>query len=123
MAKRLPKEKISLSIYVSPKCKQKLECLQQLYFIAGKRLSLSQIVEETINFIYGTAYFCQDSGLWRSFIRAMNAFETSDATSKGIDEVLSIVQSKPAAAKEILNVPVSLKENAKEAFKEKFSKD
>ena len=54
--KRLPKEKISLSIYVSPKCKEKLECLQQLYFISGKRFSLSEIVEESINQIYGAAF-------------------------------------------------------------------
>ncbi|MBT3510885.1 MAG: hypothetical protein HN472_15225 [Nitrospina sp.] len=86
-------------------------------------MSLSQIVEETINFIYNTAYLCQDSVFWKGFAKVGKLFDTSEATMKEIEEVLSIVQSKKAAAKEILHVPVSIKENVVEGVKEKFSKN
>lgn len=118
--KRLPKEKISLSIYVSPKCKKKLECLQQLYFIADKRFSLSEIVEESVNIIYGAAYLCQDSAFWKAFFKVGKALETSDASKRGIDEVLAIIQTKKAAAKEILSVPVDVKKGMVDEFKKSF---
>lgn len=118
--KRLPKEKVSLSIYVSPKCKKKLECLQQLYFIADKRFSLSEIVEESVNMIYGAAYLCQDSVFWKAFFKVGKVLDTSEASRKGIDEVLAISQSKKAAAKEILSVPIDVKENVVEDFKKSF---
>ncbi|MBT3509872.1 MAG: hypothetical protein HN472_10075 [Nitrospina sp.] len=115
---RLPKEKVALSIYVTPKCKEKLDCLQKLYAIGDRKFSLSQIVEEAIHSIYNTAYLCQDSSIWKVFFKTAQFIETSEATNKGMDEVLSIVQNKKAASKEVLNVPVSIKDNAKKEFKE-----
>jgi hypothetical protein len=120
---RLPKDKVTLSIYVSPNCKEKLECLQQLYFIAGKRFSLSQIAEETINMIYNVAFLCMDNKFWKGFFRVTKVLESSDATNHGIDEVLTIIQGKKAAAKEILKIPVSFNDQAVKAFKKKFGKD
>jgi len=49
---KLPKGKVTLSVYVNPECKEKLECLQQLYFVAGKRFSLSELVEDSVNSTY-----------------------------------------------------------------------
>jgi len=64
------------SVYVTPKCKGKLECLQQLYFIAGKRFSLSQIVEEAINTIYAAAYLCLDSVFWKGFFKVNKVLDS-----------------------------------------------
>lgn len=119
---RLPKEKVALSIYITPKCKEKLDCLQKLYAIGNRKFSLSQIVEEAIHAIYNTAYLCLDSTIWKVFFKTSQFIETSDATNKGMDDVLSIIQNKKAASKEILTVPVSIKDNAKKEFKEWFTK-
>lgn len=117
--KRLPKEKVSLSVYVSPRCKKKLECLQQLYFIAERRFSLSEIVEEAIDLIYAAAYLGQDSRWWKWFFKAGSVFDTGEASRHGIDEALAAVQEKKAAAKEILSVPIDIKKNALEMLKGK----
>jgi hypothetical protein len=53
----------------------------------------------------------------------ITVLDSSDATNLGIDEVLTIIQGKKAAAKEILKVPVSFNDQAVKAFKKKFGKD
>jgi hypothetical protein len=104
---KLPKDKVTLSVYVSPKCKEKLECLQQLYFISGKRFSLSEIVEDSIHCNYAGAYLCQEGGFWRGFFR-LNKLLNFGAKEKGFDETLKVVDDKRAAVKEIMHVPLDI---------------
>ncbi len=122
MAKRLPKEKITLSLYINPKTREKLECLQQLNFIAGKRFSMSEIVEESINQRYGIAYYCLHDKFWIKFFKATNFIESSESAKEGINETIEIIEKKPAAAGEILKVQVSIKENFMKEFKSTFGK-
>ena len=84
--KRLPKDKISLSIYVSPECKEKLECLQQLYFIAGRRFSLSELVEDSVHISYAGAYLSQEGGFWKSLFR-LNKFINFEAFRLTLDKL------------------------------------
>lgn len=121
--KRLPKEKVALYVYVSPKCKEKLDCLSQLYRSAGRKFALGDIVEESINFIYAAAYLCQDSKFWKGFFRVGQVLDTSEASNQGINDVLNIVQKNKDIAKKLLTVPVSFRENLVKEFKRKFSKD
>ncbi len=121
MKKPPNREKVSMSVYLSPKCKQKLECLQQLYFISNMRFSLSEIVEEGINAIYAAAYLCQNNKFWKTFFLAGKFLDPNESSCKGIDEVLDIIQKKPAAAKEILNVPIEVKKGMVNAFADAYS--
>jgi len=121
MKKSQAKEKVSMSLYLTPRGKQKLECLQQLYFVCGKRFSLSEIVEESISVIYAAAYLCQNSKFWRTFFSASRFIESSEAATSGIDEVLDMVQKKPLAAKELLQVEINVKKSLVDAFAESFS--
>lgn len=121
MKKSQAKEKVSMSLYLTPRGKQKLECLQQLYFVCGKRFALSEIVEEAIGVIYAAAYLCQNSKFWRTFFLASRFIESSEAASSGIDEVLDMVQKKPSAAKELLQVQIDVKRGFVDAFSEAFS--
>jgi len=116
---RLPKEKVALSIYVTPKCKEKLECLQQLYFIGGKKFSLSEIVEDSVHSNYNGAYLCQEGGFWKSFFK-LNKFINFGGQGKGFDETLKIVEEKKAATKEILKVPLDIPTNFKSIMKRIF---
>lgn len=113
---RLPKEKVALSIYVTPKCKEKLDCLQKLYAIGDRKFSLSQIVEECIGFIYGVAYLSQDSKFWKGIFKLFKVFSIDDALNEMITAVLRIVQDKKSAAREVLTVEVDVKENLKREF-------
>ena len=72
--------------------------------------------------LYGAAYFCQDSWFWKGFFKVGRYIGSSGAESEGIDQVLSAIQEKKHAAKEVLTVKVDLKENAKEQVREFFSR-
>jgi hypothetical protein len=115
------KEKIVLSVYVSPKCKAKLECLQKLYAFAGTKFSLSKIVEDSIGYLYAGAYLCQKSKIWEGFFSVAQLLD-NDATNKGVDEVIKIAKENKEIAESILNVPVNFGENVKKEIKKKFSK-
>ncbi len=121
MKKSQAREKVSMSLYLTPRGKQKLECLQQLYFVCGKRFSLSEIVEEAIGIIYAAAYLCQNSKFWRTYFLANRFVDSSEASTNGIDEVLDMVQKKPLAAKELLQVEINVKKNFVDAFSEALS--
>ena len=108
---KLPKDKITLSIYVTPRCREKLECLQKLYNIAGKDFSLSKVVEDGIHLFYAAAYLCRDSWFWKGFFKVAKVLESGEATKEGLDEVLSIVQAKKHAANEVLTVDIKFKDN------------
>jgi len=56
MARKLPDGKVGLHVYISPRCKEKLDCLSQLYRSAGRKFALGDIVEESINFIFVRAH-------------------------------------------------------------------
>ena len=115
------KEKVVLSVYVSPRCKAKLECLQKLYAFAGTRFSLSKIVEDSIGYLYTGAYLCQNNKLWEGFF-SIGKILDNEATNKGVDEVIKIAKENKEIAKSILNVPVNFGENVKKEIKKKFSK-
>lgn len=112
---RLPKEKVAFTIYVTPKCKEKLDCLQQLYTIAGKKFSLSKVVEGCIHYIYNAAYYSRNSSTFEVFYNLTNLIFPPDTANDGIQEVMGIVQKKKSAAKEVLTVKV-------EPFKDIFKK-
>lgn len=111
---RLPEGKIALSIYVTPKCKEKLDCLQRLYAIAGRSFSLSKIVEESINFIYNVAYLSMNNAFWNAFIKLLKLFIGEETLKEGISETLQIAKSKKSAAKEVLTVDIDIKKKFKE---------
>jgi hypothetical protein len=119
--KRMPKEKVALYVYVSPKVKEKLDCLSQLYRSAGRKFSLGDVVEESVSVIYAAAYFCQNSKLWESFFRVAKILDTSDANNQGITDVLTIIQKNKDIAKKLLTVPVSLRENFMNEFNSIFA--
>lgn len=110
---RIPKEKIILAIYVSPRCKEKLECLQNVYSLAGKRFSLSRIVEDSIDFIYGAVYLCQGSAFWKGFFSLYKLFSLEEGINSEINEVFKIIKDKKNALKEVLTVKIDLKKNFK----------
>ncbi len=120
--KRLPKDKVTLSIYVTPKCKEKLECLQQLYFVAGKRFSLSELVEDSVHITYAGAYLCQDSGFWRVFFKLCKLLNFG-AQDKGLAEIVKIIKEKKAATKEILQVDLDIPKDFKSVVKQIFYTD
>ena len=82
---------------------------------------MSEIVEEAISVIYAAAYLCQNSKFWRIFFSASRFIESSEAATSGIDEVLDMVQKKPLAAKELLQVQIDVKKGFVDAFSEAFS--
>lgn len=116
------KEKVVLSVYVSPRCKAKLECLQTLYSYAGAKFSLSKIVEDSIGYLYAGAYFCQNSKIWEGIFTLGKLME-SEVANKGTDEVIKIAKENKEVAKAILNVPLDLKKQIKKKIKKTFSKD
>ena len=118
----MPKEKVALYVYVSPKTKEKLDCLSQLYRSAGRKFSLGDVIEESVAIIYATAYFCQDSKLWEGFVRVAKLLDTSDANNQAINDVLTIIQKNKDIAKKLLTVKVSLRENFMKEFNSIFSK-
>jgi hypothetical protein len=120
--KRLPKDKVTLSIYVTPQCKEKLECLQQLYFIAGKRFSLSEIVEDSIHINYAAAYLSQEGGFWKRFFM-LNKMINFGAKDKGFAETLKVVEEKKAATREILKVPLEIPKDFKSVVKKVYYTD
>ncbi len=101
-------EKVVLSVYVSPRCKAKLDCLRTLYSFAGKKFSLSSIVEDSISYLYAGAYFCQNSKVWEGFFTLSKLLD-NEATNKGVDEVIKIAKANKEVAKGILNVQIDLK--------------
>ncbi len=105
-----------MSIYVTPRCKEKLDCLQKLYAIGDRKFSLSQIVEECIGFIYGVAFLSQDGKFWKGIFKLFKLFSTDDALNDMIGDVMKIVQDKKSAAKEVLTVRVDVKGNLKREF-------
>jgi len=113
---KLPKDKISLSIYVSSDAKDKLLCLQQIYFLSGKRFSISQIVQDSIEVNYAGVYLLQEGGFWRNLFM-LNKFINFGARGKGFDSILKIVESKKAAMKEILNIPLVKSKDFKSVVK------
>ena len=115
------KEKVVLSVYVSPQCKEKLECLQKLYAFAGTKFSLSKIAEDSISYLYAGAYLCQKSKMWDGFFWIGKLMD-NEATNKGIDEVIKIAKDNKEVAKSILNVPIDIVENLKKGSKKKVSK-
>jgi hypothetical protein len=119
---QLPKDKVGLYVYVSPKCKEKLDCLSKLYRSAGRKFSLGDIVEESINIIYAAAYLCQDSKFWKGFFKVSKVLDTSEASNQGIDDVLTIIQKNKTSAKKLLKVPVNFRENLVKEFNKVFSK-
>jgi len=119
----MPKEKVALYVYVSPKTKEKLDCLSQLYRSAGRKFSLGDVIEESVAIIYATAYFCQDSKIWERFIRVAKLLDTSEANNQAIDDVLTIIQKNKDIAKKLLTVPVSLRENFMNEFNSIFSRN
>lgn len=116
---RLPKDKVALSIYVTPECKKKLDCLQKLYAIGDRKFSLSQIVEESINFLYFVAYFSQKNSFWSGFFGLFNKFLSEDALNEMVGNVLQVVKDKKSSAKEVLTVKVSFKGNWEKVKKKK----
>lgn len=116
---RLPEGKVALSIYVTPRCKEKLDCLQRLYAVAGRSFSLSKIVEESVNFIYNAAYLCLDNVFWTAFFQLFKILGYEDGLKEGVSETLKVVKSKRSAAEEVLTVPLAIKGNFwKEYIKE-----
>jgi hypothetical protein len=115
------KEKVVLSVYVSPRCKAKLECLQTLYSFAGKKFSLSSIVEDSIGYLYAGAYFCQNSKIWEGFF-ALGKLMEGEAANKGADEVIKIAKENKEVAKGILNIPIDIKKEAKKELSKVFKK-
>ncbi len=120
--RRLPKDKISLSIYVTPQCKEKLECLQQFYFLAGKRLSLSQIAEEAINTTYAMAYMSLEGPFWKKFFILIK-YAGLGREDKEIEETLDILERKNAVTRELLRVPLDTPKDFKSMVKNLFFKD
>ena len=59
-------------------------------------------------------FYCLKDKFWITFFKATNFIETAEGTKEGINEAIGIIQEKPAAAKEILRVPVSIKEKRHE---------
>lgn len=92
--KRLPKDKISLSIYVSKSTRKKLYNLQGMYFLAGKRFSLSLIVELFINVIYELAYFRMEKPEGESYHEKTILLR--------LESLFTIIKNKNSAVKEIM---------------------
>lgn len=120
---RLPEGKVALSIYVTPKCKEKLDCLQRLYVVVGKSFSLSKIVEDSINFIYAVAYLCMDNVFWTAFIHLFKVFTFDDSLKEGVSETLGIARSRKSAAEQVLTVPLEVKGHFWKEFVKGLKKD
>lgn len=94
--KRLPKNKVSLSVYVSAEARTKLHSLQQIYFIANNRWSLSNIVEFAIDLLYYITYFSQFKTFKRKLKEAIGY--------KKLWELINPIGEKKEAAKEIMSI-------------------
>ena len=117
---RIPKDKETLTLYVSPECKEKLRCLQNLYLLANKKLSISGIVEDMVNFLYTVAYICQNNIFWRSFIKVVKFVSVDEKLKLEIANVLEIINDKSFDVKDVLTVPVDMKQRAKDVLKEEL---
>ncbi len=117
---RIPKDKETLTLYVSPECKEKLRCLQNLYLLANKKLSISGIVEDMVNFLYTVAYICQNNIFWRSFIKVVKFVSIDEKLKLEIANVLEIINDKSFDVKDVLTVPVDMKQRAKDVLKEEL---
>jgi hypothetical protein len=106
------KEKVVLSVYISPRSKAKLDCLRTLYSFAGKKFSLSSIVEDSIGYLYSGAYFCHNSKIWEG-IFTLGKLVEGEVANKGVAEVIKIAKENKEVAKAILNVPIDLKKKPK----------
>lgn len=113
---RIPKEKIILTLYVSPRCKEKLACIQNAYSIAGRRFSLSVIVEDIVGFIYAALYLCQGSIFWKGFFKLYKIISMEDVLKSEINEVFKILEEKKHALREVLTVDLKVKEKFKQEF-------
>ena len=106
---RLPEGKVALSIYVTPKCKEKLDCLQRLYAVVGKSFSLSKIVEDSINFIYAVAYLCMDNVFYTAYAHLFKFVTYDESMKAGVGETLEIARSRKSAAEQVLTVPLGVR--------------
>ena len=120
---RLPDGKVALSIYVTPKCKEKLDCLQRLYAVVGKSFSLSKIVEDSINFIYGVAYLCMDNVFWTAYAHLFKIVTYDESMKLGVSETLEIARSRKNAAQQVLTVPMEVKGRFWKVFIKDLKKD
>lgn len=111
---RIPKNKETLTLYVSPECKEKLRCLQNLYLLANKKLSISAIVEDMVSFLYTVAYVCQNNAFWRTFIKLSQHLSVDKNLTLVINQVLEIIKDKSFDVKDVLTIPVDMVQRAKE---------
>ncbi len=115
---RIPKDKETLTLYVSPECKEKLRCLQNLYLLANKKLSLSAIVEDMVGFLYSIAYICQNNIFWKAFIKLYQLVSVDSGLNSEITQLLKIIKDKSFDVKDVLTIPVDMKQRAKDVIKE-----
>lgn len=114
-------EKIELFAYVTPKTKEKLDCLKNLYGVAGMKFSFSRVIEDAIGVLYAAAYLSQKNIFWEMFFQLGNMFE-SEGVGEMIDKVLGVVKMKKLLTKEIMTVEIKVKDNFLEMLKSTFKK-
>ena len=117
---RIPKDKETLTLYVSPECKERLRCLQNLYLLANKKLSISAIVEDMVGFLYNIAYICQNNIFWKSFIKLYQLLSVDSGLNSEISQLLKIIKDKSFDVKDVLTIPVDMKQRAKDVLKEEI---
>jgi hypothetical protein len=117
---RIPKDKETLTLYVSPECKEKLRCLQNLYLLANKKLSISAIIEDMVGFLYNIAYICQNNIFWKSFIKLYQLLSVDSGLNSEISQLLKIIKDKSFDVKDVLTIPVDMKQRAKDVLKEEL---
>ena len=120
---RLPEGKVALSIYVTPKCKEKLDCLQRLYAVVGKSFSLSKIVEDSINFIYGIAYLCMENVFWTAYAHLFKIVTLDESMRAGVSETLEIARSRKSAVEQVLTVHLEVKGHFWREYIKELKKD
>ncbi len=120
---RLPEGKVALSIYVTPKCKETRDWLQRPYAVEGSRYSLSQIVEDSINFIYGIAYLCMDNVFWTAYAHLFKIVTCDESMKAGVSETLEIARSRKSAVEQVLTVPLEVKGHFWREFIKDLKKD
>ena len=91
-------EKIELFAYVTPRTKEKLDCLKNLYGVAGMKFSFSRVIEDAIGVLYAVAYLSQKNILWEVFFQFGKVFE-SEGVGEMVDKVLGVVKNKKLLTK------------------------
>lgn len=114
-------EKIELFAYVTPRTKEKLDCLKNLYGAAGMKFSFSRVIEDAIGILYIAAYLSQRSAFWEVFFQFGRVFE-SEGVGEMVDKVLKVVKNKKLLTKEIMTVEIKLKDSLFELLKNTIKK-